>query len=70
MWSKELLDGSLVNERIHFRSAVATKVNTNKEDSFYNCGMYLTVKSLNPVSVSYAHSYGSGAGYIAPCFCM
>lgn len=70
MWTNNLLEGTAANDRIHFRSAVANKVNTNNADSSYNCGMYLTVKSLNPVSVSYAHSYAAGGAYIAPCFCL
>lgn len=65
MWSQELLDGTLANERIHFRSGVGIKVNPNRVDSSYNCGMYL---ASDPMSCVY--SYSSGAGYIVPCFCM
>lgn len=69
MWSSELLSGAVTTGRLHFRSTVGSKVGTDL-DSKYNSGAYLTVKSLDPVSVSYSHSYASGGGFIAPCICL
>lgn len=69
MWSSGLLSGAVTTERLHFRSAVGSKVGTDL-DSKYNSGVYLSVRSLDPVSVSYSHSYASGGGFIAPCICL
>lgn len=69
MWSSELLSGAVTAGRLHFRSAVGSKVGTDL-DSRYNCGVYITVKNLDPVSVSHAYSYASGGGFIAPCICL
>ena len=71
IWSQGLLDGTLTASRYWLRSAKGSEVSRDTPNSKSSCSVYLSVLSLDPLSVNYSPSVAmGGSGYIAPCICL